>query len=51
MALNRDSCGAFQDLFGVPPDYHTPLGHLKSRAMVFGRPFRTQITSALPPTS
>ncbi len=39
MALNRDSCGAFQDLLGVPPDYHTPLRHLKSRATVFGRPF------------
>ena len=34
MALNRNSCGVFQDLFGAPPDYHTLLGYLKSRAMV-----------------
>jgi hypothetical protein len=39
MALNRDSWGVFQDLLGVPPDYHTPLGHLKSHAAVSGRPF------------
>lgn len=32
MALNRDDCYAFQDLLGAPPDYHTPLGYLKSRA-------------------
>jgi hypothetical protein len=35
MALSRDSCGVFQDLFDAPPDYHTPLGYLKSRSMVF----------------
>src|SRR5215204_7393038 len=36
MALNRNSCGVFQDLFGAPPDYHTPLGYLKSRAWASG---------------